>query len=523
MKPLVFRLSLLILFLSAACQQASPVSETAVPNTSPPPTTIPDTATDTLAEQEADSNTPVAEEEEETAVVSSDPIGEEEARSLMFNLSTGTQSEVDAALARILAADDKRFIGVLLELFRASQIGLTRHIGLDEIIPAMEQLSGQAFNNDWGAWIEWYGTTDHTVPDGFVSWKGRILAGIDVRFGEFLQDRYPINIRPEEIVWGGVVVDGIPPLDNPTMIAPEAATYLNPWDPVFGLSINGDSRAYPLRIIDWHEMANDVVGGVPVSIAYCTLCGAAIAYDGRASDGNEYTFSSSGFLFRSNKLMYDRQTQTLWNQLTGEPVLGELVETDIELTILPIVLTTWAAWQEQHPDTVVVDQDTGVFRDYTLGAAYGDYFAADITMFPVWQRSDARDTKEFVFALNLNNTPKAYPVERLTEEQVVNDTLGGQSIVLVATRGIVESEGQSLRAGPVTYQSGAEVRAYERSDQTFSPGPDANTLLDADGQAWEVTEDALLGPNGETLSRLGGHLAYWFGWFAFYPDTLLYE
>ncbi len=451
------------------------------------------------------------------------PISDEEAKSLMFALSNGPPSNAEDAIERIIAADDKRFIGVFLELVRARQIGLTRVLELNDYLAALLRLSGEGIGPSWEQWVEWYGKTDYTVPDGFVSWKGQMLSLIDPRFGTFLQDRHPINIRPEEIMWGGVVVDGIPPLDYPNMITPAEADYLDPWDPVFGMSINGDSRAYPLRIIDWHEMANDVIGGVPVSIAYCTLCGAAIAYDGRGSDGTDYDFSSSGFLFRSNKLMYDRQTNTLWNQLTGEPVLGELVDTDVELDLLPIVLTTWEEWQAQHPDTVVVDENTGTSRDYTLGSAYGDYFQSGFTMFPVWQRDGRQETKDFVYALNIDDTPKAYPIKLLTEAGVVNDVLADTAVTLIAARGIVESEGQSRRAGPVTYSSGAEVRAYARGDETFSPGPDPDTVIDSAGQEWQVTEEALVGPNGETLERISGHLAYWFGWFAFYPETLLFE
>lgn len=514
-----------IAFVFVGCQQSAPQTEAGptVGATAVSPTDQPTTDPATPTAVPPNSATPTGVVTQPPPTVDRSPISDEEAKTLMFHLSNGTYSEAEAALIRILNADDKRFIGVLLELFRARQLGLVRTLGVDEIGPALESLSGEQFGNDWASWVEWYGATEYTVPDGFVSWKGQMLSQIDVRFGQFLREGHPTTIRPEEILWGGVVVDGIPPLDNPTMVAADEADYLDPWDPVFGLSINGDSRAYPLRIIDWHEMANDVIGDVPVSIAYCTLCGAAIAYDGRGSDGNSYTFSSSGFLFRSNKLMYDRQTNTLWNQLTGEPVMGELVESDVELAILPIVLTTWQEWQGQHPDTVVVDEETGFSRAYELGAAYGNYFAAPTTMFPVWQRSDARATKDFVYALNIDDTPKAYPVDLLTEQRVVNDEVGDTAVVLIATRGIVESEGFSLRAGDVTYQSGAEVRAYARGDHTFTPTDSPNSVLDENGEPWQITEDAMLGPSGQTARRLSGHLAYWFGWFAFYPDTELYE
>ena len=138
------------------------------------------------------------------------------------------------------------------------------------------------------------------------------------------------------------------------MLTAEEADYLDADNVVFGIALNGEARAYPRRILDWHEMANDVVGGVPVSLAYCTLCGAAIAYDTRPEatgfgGAEPVTFGTSGLLFRSNKLMYDRQTNTLWSQLLGEAVEGPLKGTRLEF--LPSWQTTWEDWKTQHPNT----------------------------------------------------------------------------------------------------------------------------------------------------------------------------
>ena len=158
---------------------------------------------------------------------------------------------------------------------------------------------------------------------GFAAWKGRIYSRIDPEFARFFDEDAPRSIRFEEIVWGGVHLDGIPPLESAPMVAAQNAAYLEPEDVVFGVAINGDYRAYPLRIMDWHEMANDEVGGEPVALAYCTLCGAGVLFS-RRHRGKVLSIGTSGFLMRSNKLMYDRGTFTLWNQLTGEPVLGPL-------------------------------------------------------------------------------------------------------------------------------------------------------------------------------------------------------
>ena len=460
------------------------------------------------------------------------PISKPDSAQLMEMLVEDRGAAVQDALEQVVQAADESFIPVFIELLRASDIGLVNPIYHWEYIQALEELSGQRFGDNWAAWVEWYGRTEIQPPPGFTGWKGRLLGRIDPGFADLLRDEFPNRLRVEEIMWGGVPLDGIPALDNPSMIPAGEADYLLPGEPVFGLSINGEARAYPLRILDWHEMANDVVGGVPVSLAYCTLCGAGIAYDGRLDgaaglEAGQFTFGSSGFLYRSNKLMYDRQTRTLWNQLTGEPVLGPLADADIRLEILPLVRTSWEDWLAQHPGTLVLDIETGFQRPYEIGAAYADYFASTGTMFPVWQRSGLLPDKARIYALKVDGAPKAYPVDLLVQEGVVNDSLNGTPVVLVAQRENIEVEGRSYRSGPaaplLTYGSGAEVRAYLRGGETFSPGPDPSIVMDGSGNAWQVTEEALRGPNGESLERLPGHLAYWFGWYAFFPNTELYE
>ena len=159
--------------------------------------------------------------------------------------------------------------------------------------------------------------------DGFDAFKADVMAVIDPNFRLFLKPGVEHEIRLEEIVWGGVKKDGIPALTNPKHIAAADATYLDDDELVFGIEIAGDARAYPLRILDWHEMLNDVVGGVPVTLAYCTLCGSGILYDARVPGHDEpFVFGSSGFIYRSNKLMYDQATHSLWHQFTGRPVVG---------------------------------------------------------------------------------------------------------------------------------------------------------------------------------------------------------
>lgn len=218
-----------------------------------------------------------------------------------------------------------------------------------------------------------------------------------------------------------------------------------------------------------------------------------------------FTFGSSGLLYRSNKLMYDRQTDTLWHQLWGRPAFGPLVGSGIRLERLPVTLTTWEAWFAEHPDTKVMAFETGFQRDYRVGAAYAEYFDSPDTMFPVWRRSKLLPTKSWVFTQLIDGQPKAYPLSALKEELVINDTLAGQNLVLVHDEG------------------GHGAKAYERGEHTFVSQEETNTvLLDETGKAWQLTEEALVSETGEALARLPGHMAYWFGWFSFYPRTEVY-
>ena len=233
-------------------------------------------------------------------------------------------------------------------------------------------------------------------------------------------------------------------------------------------------------------------------------------------DGERVEFGTSGLLYRSNKLMYDRKTNTLWNQFTGVPAAGPLVGTGIRLELLPVVTTTWGEWLKAHPDTTVLDQETGLYparfyrSEWDSNSIYFRYRESPQTMFPVQQSSDALTTKGQVIGLRINGEAKAYPLEALREQTVVNDDLGGQPLVVITT-GWLGS------------------RAYERADRTFAPkvGTEetGNVLTDSDGLLWQVSEDALVRADDPSVSlpRIPTHNAYWFGWYTFYPDTGVYE
>jgi hypothetical protein len=316
---------------------------------------------------------------------------------------------------------------------------------------------------------------------------------VQEQMAEFIDPEARRLISAQEILWGGVKVDGIPPLEEPRFVTPEdAAAWIDPSDRIIGVEINGDARAYPLRIIDWHEMVNDTVGGVPVSLAYCTLCGSAILYDGRAGD-RVFRFGTSGMLYRSNKLMYDRQTRSLWEQYTGEPVWGELVGSGTRLKILPVTHTTYGQWLKDHPETKVLDIRTGFPRDYTPGAAYGHYFNSEQLMFPAPNREGGLHPKSVVYTVRLDGETVAYPIRTLASATFLIDLVAGQRLVIMATA------------------DGLGGRAYLAGDIEFSAyDPAGRTLKDAQGREWTVGEAALTGPGGEALERVPGHNSFWF-------------
>ncbi len=364
---------------------------------------------------------------------------------------------------------------------------------------AISKLTGAKINN-WNDAMVWQELHPEVKPHAsFRAYSEELFAQIDPQFTRFIgtekTEPARMKIRLEEIVWGGVRVDGIPALDNPKLINARAADYLLEDDLVFGVSINSDTRAYPLRIMGWHEMFNETIGGVPVALAYCTLCGSGILFETKV-DGREkpFVFGSSGMLYRSNKLMFDRETDSLWNQFTGEPVTGKLVDSGIKLKIRPVTITTWKSWLKSHADTKVLSLDTGFKRDYGSGVVYEDYFSSPDLMFPTFVRDESKlKRKDYVFGIRELDVARAWPVDAFTKTKVINDRFNGRNIVLI---------GDAMSR---------TVRAYERGEMEFKAGIDANSLL-SPTENWTVTEDALVGPNGQKLARLPGHVAYWFAW-----------
>ena len=399
------------------------------------------------------------------------------------------------AFQRIEARWDPAFVAPLVEI---------ASLNFDErIFPLLRRRTGEKSRDEIHPWFDYLWARDPRVPEFYAEFKAQLYGLIDPRFREYFAGDRPAIIRLDEIRWGGVKRDGIPPLKNPAMIPAAKAAYLRDSHVVFGVTHNGDSRAYPKRILAWHEMVKDRIGGEELNGVYCTLCGSMILYRTEIG-GQHYELGTSGFLYRSNKLMYDHATKSLWSTLTGEPVVGPLVGRGLKLTPLSVVTTTWGEWRRRHPDTTVLSLQTGHERDYGEGVAYQNYFATDELMFSVPQLDPRLKNKAEVLALRFGGPaakPTAIAAAFLKQHPVFHGRLGTQDYVVL------------------TDTSGAN-RVFETGGRRFVTEP-GDAMRDDTGRRWRVTEPALVGEDGTELARLPAHRAFWFGWFAAFPETEL--
>ncbi len=417
-----------------------------------------------------------------------------------INLLTDDRQRTRATFKKIESDWQPGYAMMLVEVMT-----LTRNTSVtDRIIDLLEDKTGQRHSFDVQAWRQWLWNQPENDYQHYAEFKSQLYRLIDHKFGPYFNDKRKKTIRLDEVVWGGVLQDGIPPLRQPKMLDADDADYLDDSNIIFGIEVNGDARAYPKRIMAWHEMFVDEVGGKPVAGVYCTLCGSMILYD-TVVDGKNYQIGTSGFLYRSNKLMYDQATQSLWNTLWGTPVIGPLVDRGIQFDRLSIVTTTWKEWRRRHPQTKVLSLDTGHRRDYGEGVAYKEYFATDNLMFGVPQRDGRLKNKSEVLGLVFAadpDKPLAISAKYLKDNPLYHGRLGSTEFVVL------------------TDNSGAN-RVYDGTDLHFTSWDQNNTVKDEQGRVWRLTESGLRTDDGKKRARLPAHRAFWFGWFSAYSHTQL--
>ena len=433
-----------------------------------------------------------------------------DAASIVPDTSLAAQAEIAATWRDGYAS---MFVDLLDILRRTGFVDPRGFVQLAQLTGYLSEQTGQTFGSDVVGWRRWIWSLPYEPHADYGEFKGRLFASLDPGFVEFFRPPVRSSIRLDEIQWGGVSINGIPPLDHPAIVQSNEAEYLNDGDIVFGLSINAVTRAYPKRILAWHELALDRVAGQELTIVYCTLCGTVIPFSSDVG-GEHRTFGTSGLLYQSNKLMFDAETQSLWSSLTGEPVVGPLVGTGLALTALPVVTTTWGEWRRRHPETSVLSIDTGFARDYSEGAAYRSYFGTDQLMFDVSLRDGRLPNKAEVLVLRslgsgFEATGRELPAYAIAEDflaarPVHHLTVDDQDLVVLTT-------------------DGGANRVYAVDSYRFDSLETQNRVIDSDGRSWTLDEAWLTADFDEDLRlpRVSAHRAFWFGWFAQHPETVL--
>jgi hypothetical protein len=329
-----------------------------------------------------------------------------------------------------------------------------------------------------------------------------------------------------EIFSGGPPPDGIPPIDRPKFEEVISAdNWLEDREPIIFFQEGNDARAYPLQILTWHEIVNDTVNGRPVVVTFCPLCYTALVFERPEIEGELLTFGTSGNLRNSDLVMYDRQTESWWQQFSGEAIVGDLTGT--QLTFLPASIISWADYKEQHPDGQVLSVDTGFNRSYGLNPYVG-YDDVNQNPFLFAGEFDNRllPMDRVIGIMLPEGESVAYAFKQLSAEQIINDVLGQTPLVIFWKEGTASALDTSvISEGRDIGSTGVFLREIDGQTLTFTSSGDGTFQDEETESTWNLSGLALAGPlQGTQLTSLPHHDTFWFAWAAFVPpDTLVEE
>ena len=319
----------------------------------------------------------------------------------------------------------------------------------------------------------------------------------------------------DKILSGGPPQDGIPSIDNPKFQSvQEADEILEDSELVLGLNINGDIRVYPLQILVWHEIVNDVVGNQPVAVTYCPLCFTNQVFNRTLNDGNTVEFGTSGKLYNSNLVMYDRKSNSLWSQALGEGIVGEYAGVKFER--IPFDVAYWKEWKELYPESKVLSRDSGSVRPYGADP-YGDYYTNDLILFPVANDDKRLGLKEIIIGLENKDQYKAYKLQEIETKKVINDVIGeDKKIALVSLEPFMIRVFDRVIDGN---DDGNKIVVDLFYNET------TNTLIDRVTGSELNFDGKFINKQlqGKKLERLPMDQGFWFEWAAFHPETEVFS
>jgi hypothetical protein len=336
--------------------------------------------------------------------------------------------------------------------------------------------------------------------------------------GDWRTDFSRHTVPLEEIVSGGPPKDGIPAIDRPQFVSVrDADAWLDSREPVIVVQHAGNARAYPYQILLWHEIVNDQIGDVPVAVTYCPLCNTALVFDRRVA-GQVLDFGTTGRLRHSDLVMYDRQTESWWQQATGEGIVGTLAGS--VLTLFPAQTLPWREFKETHPDGKVLSRRTGHDRPYGRNpyVGYDDPGGRPISRFFRGRRDERLPAMERVAAVGVGDEFAAYPFSSLSKERVVNDALGVVPIVVLWSPGTASAlDASAISEGRDVGTSGVFRRHVDGRTLTFRTIGDAFEDRETRSR-WTLDGRAVAGPmRGVRLTPVPHGDYFWFAWAAFRP------
>jgi hypothetical protein len=352
-------------------------------------------------------------------------------------------------------------------------------------------------------------TPDDTEGDDPPPWPWEAAAaGEDV----------PATVPLEDIRSGGPPPDGIPPIDDPVFKSvDDSAEWLEPQDPVLVVDIDGDARAYPLAILTFHEIVNDVVAGEPTLVTYCPLCNSGLVFD-RTVDGEVLDFGTSGRLWHSNLVMYDRATRSLWSQFTGKAIVGERLGQQLDR--LPMQMVAFSEYGARWPDGQVLSRDTGHNRPYGQNP-YTGYDSAESPFLFDGETGGPLPQMARVVTTGGDADPVAYPWEALEDERVIADDVDGEPVVVLWAPGTASAlDTADISAGADIGAAGVFRSVVDGDGLTFEPEGTERFRDVETGSTWTVLGEAVDGPlAGTQLDRVTHDDTFWFVQFAFRPET----
>ena len=326
----------------------------------------------------------------------------------------------------------------------------------------------------------------------------------------------------DEIQSGGPPKDGIPAIDSPRFVdTAQAAKWLDPREPVIAVALGDEARAYPLQILMWHEIVNDTLAGRPIAVTFCPLCNASLVFDRRIA-GRLLDFGTTGMLRKSDLVMYDRQTESWWQQFTGQAIVGELVGTELEQ--VPAQIVAFEAFRDAHPEGVVLSRETGYRRAYGDNP-YRGYDAIDNSPFLLDDPVDPRlPAMERVLGVSVGDVDRLYPFSLFRERPLIHDDVAGTPVIVLSRFGTLSALDRGTIAESRTIDS---ANAFDRrlDGRTLTFALRDGAIVDTGtGSRWNLLGQATAGPlAGERLRPLPGGVHFAFAWLAFNPESQIYR